>query len=366
MKLPIVVPENSPELTDPEVLLAGCTPPKVGIFALTYACNAKCVMCDIWRQDPKSKLTVDLLTSLFSSEYLRSSLRAVNLTGGEPTLRTDVLQIAEVILSACPSLDTISLNSNGFLTERLGSLVSDLYKLSTKRKYDLVVYLSLDGIGGMHDSVRGREGSFLRLCKSLTLLKSWQQEMGFTLGLNFTISPLNYTEMDRVLEFAHAHKVSLDFTYSMPSSHYFGAKKGLALAAAAVGPEQEEMNGHVYETLKRLIDGGITAQFINPRAYYVDLLSMLRGGKRRIGCIFSDQGFFVDPNGDLFRCWGYGAKLGNILVQSFDQIWSGDAAVQSAKDIKNTCQNCFNNCFSQYTRVQRVKGLLSQATKIPH
>ena len=71
--------------------------PREFMFPITYRCNARCVMCNIWRLPKKKELSLQQMEQLLSDK-LFSNIEAVNITGGEPTLREDHIQIAYVLI----------------------------------------------------------------------------------------------------------------------------------------------------------------------------------------------------------------------------------------------------------------------------
>jgi MoaA/NifB/PqqE/SkfB family radical SAM enzyme len=66
---------------------------KTAVFAITTACNCKCVMCDMHRKKPEHISLSDakkVLKTLEDQKFL-----IVYLTGGEPTLHPHVVEIVE-------------------------------------------------------------------------------------------------------------------------------------------------------------------------------------------------------------------------------------------------------------------------------
>ena len=69
--------------------------PTDAIIALTYRCDARCEMCNIWQLKPQEFLSVD--------DYAKvpSSLKDINVSGGEAFMRKDVVDIVKVIHQKC-------------------------------------------------------------------------------------------------------------------------------------------------------------------------------------------------------------------------------------------------------------------------
>lgn len=325
--------------------------PKVAIIPVTYRCNAKCTMCNIWCRHEENETALEDLLALFKEPLVADNLQSVNLTGGEPTLREDLVAIAEGILSNCTKLDSITLNSNGLIPERLGNAVEELCRLQKEiRDYSLLCYLSVDGLGDMHDKVRGVPGSFEKVMESIDLLGKLSRSSKFSFSINFTINRLNYLEMDKVYAFIVGKGLKIDFTYSMKSSIYFSNDDTERYKA-----NEESARDYICAFLRGMLG---SSNFTFSPSYYRNLIKILHGETRKVGCIFTNEGFFLDPSGDVYRCWAFDMKLGNIREQNFSQIWHGEKAIESGAQIKEQCQNCYNNCYSQYKRIDSIRNIL--------
>ena len=89
--------------------------PKQAIIAVTYRCNSRCAMCDIWKKGSIDEVEPSIYY------HLPTGLREINLTGGEPFLRDDLETIVAVILERVPQARII-ISSNGLLSERISKL----------------------------------------------------------------------------------------------------------------------------------------------------------------------------------------------------------------------------------------------------
>ena len=69
-------------------------PPDSVSIIITNSCNLKCMMCDFWKdiQPASGGLTLNELKALFD-DLKGLGTRMVQLTGGEPFLRKDLVQI---------------------------------------------------------------------------------------------------------------------------------------------------------------------------------------------------------------------------------------------------------------------------------
>ena len=89
--------------------------PKEICVIVTYRCNAKCNMCDVWHHPTKPQDEI----SLEDIEKLPSGLRFINITGGEPFVRQDLDEIIEVLRN---KTERIVISTNGYFTDRIVKL----------------------------------------------------------------------------------------------------------------------------------------------------------------------------------------------------------------------------------------------------
>ena len=100
-------------------------PPRQLVIDVTYRCNARCVMCNIWKAEKKPELTLEQFDQILS-EPLFGGIERLMVSGGEPTLREDLPQLIGVCINRMPSLDTLSLITNGLWPERALSICEDI------------------------------------------------------------------------------------------------------------------------------------------------------------------------------------------------------------------------------------------------
>jgi MoaA/NifB/PqqE/SkfB family radical SAM enzyme len=121
---------------------------------LTYRCNLRCIMCNVWRKgadSAKDELTTEELIRVIDELYYELGVRIYRLVGAEPFARTDLFELIAHIKSL-PETE-VHVVTNGVFTDaeaarRLVELRLDYYKVS------------LDGVGEVNDRVRGMKGGY--------------------------------------------------------------------------------------------------------------------------------------------------------------------------------------------------------------
>lgn len=191
------------------------------VLALTYKCNSRCAMCDIWKMKPFEEL---------EAEYygrLPKSLRYINVSGGEPFLRPDIIKVIKILKQSCPKADII-ISTNGLATELVISKMKEILKIDPR----IGVAISIDGIGKMHDEIRGIPGAFEKSMQTVKKLK----DLGMNnLRLAFTISKKNAEELSKVYDLANDLGVQFTLALAQSSEFFFGGKK------ITEAPEQKKL-----------------------------------------------------------------------------------------------------------------------------
>ncbi len=323
--------------------------PKVGIIALTNKCNARCGMCNIWKKDSSDVISLELFEKIFKDPMLSQHLESINLTGGEPTLRKDLLDIAKLALENCKNLKGITFNTNGMNTNLVVNSIIGLCNLMATKPFSLQCFLSLDGEQDIHDEVRGVKGAYKDLLNTLEHLDQLKKDYHFNFSLNFTINRHNTRSMEKVYDFCKDNEYKIDYTYSMPSSIYFDNEEQME---AIIDKSYENKVAEFLSS--KLMDG----QLGNSRSYYRNLIQMLKGGKRKIGCIFQEEGFFLNANGDCYKCWAVDNKIGNIQTDTFSDVWKQANLVENITIVKDKCLDCYNNCYAKYKQIDSIKTML--------
>ncbi len=326
--------------------------PKVMIFPVTYKCNARCCMCNIWKNKNKNDISLNDIEKIFSDEIICENLQSVNLTGGEPLLRGDLLQVVRIIVQNCKKVKVITLNTNGYFYYKYEELFDKIDILKKEiRDFELFVYFSMDGLYEKHDEIRGVSGFFDNLMKTIKVMQVIEKKYNIKYSFNFTITPYNYKEMKRVFSFLNDMNLSLDFTLSMPSETYFNNT-----VVDDLWKYDNEAIHQICSVLDELLKKG---KLTYSSTYYRNLIKMLQGANRKIGCVFKKEGLFIAADGNVYKCWADNRRLGNIYEKEVSRIWKENLLEYDAETIEKKCKSCYNNCYVNFQRGDSVKKLLN-------
>ncbi|MAG45537.1 MAG: hypothetical protein CMH63_02065 [Nanoarchaeota archaeon] len=125
----------------------------------TRRCNLSCKHCGSPSEDVplEEELTTDEVIGAFGQieeDFDMSQFRHINITGGEPFVRKDLLYILEQV-SQSPHYRNIDIQTNGVALGKNPDLVEALKQFGVTG-----IGVSIDGNQEAHDSFRGRDGSY--------------------------------------------------------------------------------------------------------------------------------------------------------------------------------------------------------------
>lgn len=139
--------------------LIGKHPLQIISWEATRRCNLNCLHCGSPSEEVElqEELTTDEVIGAFyqiAEDFDMSQFRHINITGGEPFVRKDLLKILSEI-SKNPSYRNIDIQTNGVVLARNPDLFSQL------KQYGVTgIGVSIDGLQETHDKFRGRKGSY--------------------------------------------------------------------------------------------------------------------------------------------------------------------------------------------------------------
>jgi len=298
--------------------------PKFLVLPITYKCNCRCKMCNIWKTKgrQKDRKTIEILKNLQNPDF--KEIEGINLTGGEPFLNSEINNIV-IRLSKIGSINKIGISSNGILTEKIIQNVIEWFEKLSYR-FKLAISLSIDGIGQKHDKIRNYEGAFRKTWQTFEILRLFSYiHPNFNVGLTTTISTQKPSEIQELLSILSLRKIKTSLTPSISSNIFIEGTESF-INTSNVQDWQEIFRKNFYETQD---------------PFYLDLIQIVKGKTRKYECVFWSSGYFLDSNSCVYKCSvakeTFLTKLPSKIIQ--------DKKIDSVlKKIKNICNKCLNNC----------------------
>src|SRR5215212_1986767 len=166
--------------------------PTVLIYNCTFVCDARCEMCGNWKMaDRKSDMTLEQLDSVMAHDFW-GAIENLNISGGEPTTRNDLPEMAELFHRRLPRMRKIGINTTGLTPHRAIPMLTRIVKFCAEKDLLLSVRVSLDGVGDIHNQVRQVKAGFDKAVQTIEAMQALAKEhSNFQFGLAATIFATN-------------------------------------------------------------------------------------------------------------------------------------------------------------------------------
>lgn len=317
--------------------------PRLLTYTVTFSCNARCIMCDSWKMPSPDDLTLTEIERIFAQ---LPHLDAIRLTGGEPFVRKDILEIAHLAQERLRPL-VLHVTTNGFLTERI-------VQFCERRAKDvpLMLLVSMDGVKETHNRVRGTPNAFDHVTRTLTALAPRRRELRLHLAVNQTVVDATGVEQYRLLrEYLRPLGIRNQLVMAYDVSATYNLDRAADVAPREVGGFST-FGTFTAEQLGELI---AEAESDLPHYPFLERLAKryyLRGianrllrhqGKPNPPCVALNAHLRLFPNGDVPTCQFNGKVVGNLRRQSFSDVWESALARQQREWVRR-CPGCWAEC----------------------
>ena len=303
-------------------------------ISVSYRCNSRCKTCNVW-QRPNDDFTIEEYDKTFES--IGRDAYWFTFSGGEPTLRKDLPEMVEAAYRHCrPGI--INIPTNGIQDKIIPDRIERVLQVAPTS--EVIINLSLDGVGEKHDIVRGVKGNFERAMRTYAGLKALKgRYKNFTLGVHTVISNFNVDEFESIYNFVRDELKPDSFISEI-------AEERVELDTVGMGitpPIQKYQ-----PVIERLQEGIHKAEFgdltrITPRITqafrdrYYDIVKRTLVEKRQIiPCLAGVASAQIAPNGDVWTCCIRAESVGNLREHNYDfkSVWTTPKADELRRSIK--------------------------------
>jgi len=310
--------------------------PKRLVFYITNRCNAACGHC-FYRSHINQRLDNEL--SLKEIEKfvlsLKNSINLLLLTGGEPILREDIVDICK-IFETINKTRKITLSTNGLLPGLIEDKIKNI--LDTTR-LNVNIQISLDGLGQVHEEMRGVKGIFSQAIETVGRLKKLQNRYSRLneVWVITTISNKNIGEIKFLMDFVRDKLKTLHkFQFLRPQSGSANFDKTCFLPSFA---DLEQAYNAIASSLPQKESLLIKYHLLALRCS----LDILKSKKRLLNCFAGKIDGVIYPGGDVALCETT-RPFGNLRDWDldFDRLWNSDLASRMRDKTKDCF--CINPC----------------------
>jgi len=334
--------------------LLGGKQPFFGLFfQITNRCNSRCLMCFNWQ-------VVNKLNDELSLEEIKKFSQTIgqipNLTlgGGEPFLRDDLVEICR-IFSENNQTRKIIIPTNSLSTERI---LDSTRKILKSCPVKLKIVLSLDGVGQVHDRIRGVEGNFNKVLEIYQKLHQISKEnRRLQLSVNTTISDKNENQIAEIIDYVDKN---LEVSF-----HTLEIIRGCYNQKNVQAPSIENYRQLISQILKSKTSARNKYHQLIYSYYHQTAFKILKEKKQLIPCRTASFMPVIDAVGNVYHCEILPA-IGNLRETGYDffKIWNSDKAKQQQKNISRKKCHCTHYCYQiqniPMSPVHFFKAMLSE------
>ena len=320
--------------------------PKVIQLPITYNCNSKCVMCNIWKMDHSNEMTVEEFATFMKDDIFKE-VEAVGINGGEPSLVPNLPEYIKEVLTL-PKLKSLNIISHGFSQKPLLKSLEEIYKMCKEKKINFHVLISLDGVGEIHNTVRGKTNVFEKTSSTIDEIMNNQYKYCDSLELGCTIVKQNINYLIELDTYAKMKNYNLKFRLGIENKRIESDKLKEQYSVIYSPLKQNAKEFFHYQMSQ-------TKDFANRFKYY-SIFSWLNSEKpkRILGCMWKEEGITLDARGELYYCAVASNSLGSLRKEKGEKIFFDDKNIGYRKSIINN--NC-DGCIHDYTGKAEFKNV---------
>lgn len=326
------------------------TPPFLILF-VNSICNLTCEHCFYWKNlNQRDDLSFEELQKL-SGEL--GSFENLNLSGGEPFLRSEFAEICSLFVHG-NGVSQIYVPTNGYFKERTETQLRKLLQACPSLRF-FTCELSLDGMPEFHNKFRGNPRSFEKAMETYDMLARLQQEdPRLRIHSISTATHENMDELQRLTSYLYERCPAMDH-------HNLAVIRGDRKNPSLRGPELEQY-GALYRRVAsvwRQREQGRFGGSVEPMLQWAKMKT-LETERQFVPCLAGRLEGVVYANGDVSVCENH-PPLGNLRQKSFFEIWDSPEADRLRASIQAGQCHCTNEVFLWQSVVFQPIQLLKAA-----
>lgn len=296
-------------------------------------CNSRCLTCNIWMKR-EDELNVDEWDRVFKS--LGRAPFWFTISGGEPFMFKDIVPVAQSLYKHCrPGIINIPTNSLMYkiIPERVEAIARSC------PESQIIINLSLDGVGAKHDHIRGVPGNFDKFEKNFKALRELKLP-NLNIGVHSVISSFNVDDAPELFDYALGIKPDSYIT------EIAEPRVELDTVGLEITPNRDKYSWAIDQLIARVQNSqfrGISKVTEAFRIEYYKLVKeILAKQTQAIPCFAGWASAQIYANGEVWPCCVRADNLANLRDVDYDfgRIWFSPEADRVRKSIKNKECHC--------------------------
>ncbi len=289
--------------------------------SVTGRCNSRCKTCNVWKNKPETELSMDQWSTTLKS--VGKSPVWISVSGGEPFLREDFSDIIKLI-AMHNKPDILTIATNGLLTKKI---TEDVKKILSFYRGELIINISIDAVGANHDSIRGVK------CyeKAINTFRELRKLDKLNLGIHTVISKYNLKYIE---ELSRAVKRLRPDSFIFQIAENREELKNMEKDIVPGNDEYVRSLGILQKSPWNA--SGVSRITKRLRNQYYDLTK----NNKAPPCFAGLASAHINYDGSLWACCVKCECMGNLLDNSFEELWKGKKAKEIRSRIKKERCSC--------------------------
>lgn len=302
---------------------------------ITNNCNSKCVMCNVHKMNPTKEMSSDQFKKVLNSSLFKKVI-AVGINGGEPTLNKNLIQYVDVIL-ALPKIKSLNIISHGFNQKILLSKLEEIYTKCKKAKVLFHVSISLDGVGQVHNNIRGLN-VFNITAATIDEINNNKHKYCDSLDVGCTVIKQNVNHLNELSVYAESKNIDLRYRLGISNKRIESDK--------LLDDFSVLNNEYTQSALEFFYSQMGKEKSLSGKFKYFSIYYFLKSNepKRLLGCLWQEDGVTLDHEGNIYYCAVESEKIGNLLSDNGESNFFLKENLQYRKTIIDSkCDNCIHD-----------------------
>jgi MoaA/NifB/PqqE/SkfB family radical SAM enzyme len=252
----------------------------------------------------------DELEHMLNNE-LFMNIQGVGIHGGEPFLKNDLVDYVQVVIKTLPKLKKLEFTSNGYFTKNMVNMLIKIKQLCCQFNIKIILSLSLDAIGELHDFVRGKRGAFSQIQETCDILLRRPDLYYDSISFICTLTKYNIYNVNEVEFWAVNKGINVSYDVAVENGRLCNQDKYTDFTIfndpLALKMAQEFFLRKYYETLSHR---------------YFCMYYYLLHGERIAQCDFQyNTALTLTPGRQLVYCTAYYKELGDAYICDAKEIF---------------------------------------------
>lgn len=312
---------------------------------LTYRCTEHCIHC---YADDETNTRQELKLEDYQKildELKEMGCISILLTGGEPTLHPDFLEIAKYA------------KEKGFLVDIFtnGLVADSLLKQMIELKPNSISFSFYGGTAAVHDNVTGIKGSFEKSLRTMMFCKC----AGVDTYIKSVVMKQNISDFEELLKLGKLLQIDITTSLTISPTHCGKSAEPFRLLSVEQYLSTIELQKQ-YHYLPESVEEERADYFCN-------------AGRNQLS---------IDPYGGVYPCNGMQLLLGNVNEKSLKKIWNNSEELQKLLGLqfdqlspkcsdcsqRNWCTICIGSAIKEHGKLAPCSDtcMLAQANALAY